>query len=103
MRQSGNQASTERERLIFGAGFAFGVMFTLAILAVVLSTVVPGPVTLAALLNSTVLLPVMAAIVFAAIVGFALYFLALPESGFGLPQGPVFEEPETDPADVETE
>jgi hypothetical protein len=103
MSQSGNQASTERERLIFGAGFAFGVMFTLAILAVVLSTVVPGPVTLGTLLNSTVLLPVVAAIVFAAIVGFALYVLALPESGFGLPKRPMFEERDADPTDVETE
>jgi hypothetical protein len=103
MSQSGNQASTERERLIFGAGFAFGVMFTLAILAVVLSTVVPGPVTIETLLNSAVLLPVIAAIAFAAIVGFALYYLALPESGIGLPQSPFLEEREAEPPDVDTE
>jgi hypothetical protein len=93
----------ERERLIFGAGFAFGVMFTLLILGVVLSTVVPGPVTLGTLLTSAVLLPVVAAIVFAAIVGVALYVLALPESGVGLPQQPFIGEPNTEPPDIDTE
>jgi len=100
MSQSGTQA--ERERLIFGAGFAFGVTFTLSILAVVLSTVVEGPVTIDTLLHSAVLLPVVAAVFFAAVVGFALYFLALPESGIGLPQRTMFDE-DTEPRDIDTE
>jgi len=83
MKQSNSAEATERERLIFGAGFAFGVMFTMLILAVVVSAVVPRPVGTDALLTSTVLLPIVAAFAFAAVVGFALYVLALPESGFG--------------------
>src|SRR6056297_1001159 len=87
--------TVERERLIFGAGFALGVMFTMLILGMVLSTVVPQTVTMSTLLDSRVLLPVVAAIVFAFVVGVALYVLALPEQGFGIPQRVAFD-PETD-------
>lgn len=76
--------TTERDRLIFGAGFAVGVMFTMAVLAVVVSTVVPRPVSLPSLLTSTVLLPILAALVLSAVAGVALYTFALPEQGFGL-------------------
>lgn len=93
---------TERERLIFGAGFAFGVMFTMLILGVVVSTVVPGPVTPSALLDSTVLLPILTAILFAGIVGMALYLLALPEGGIDLPSSPRIEDPDGDLRDFET-
>lgn len=90
--------TVERERLIFGAGFALGVMFTMLILGMVLSTVVPQAVTVSTLLDSRVLLPVVAAITFAFVVGVALYVLALPEQGFGIPQRVAFDTE----ADVES-
>ena len=92
--------TVERERLIFGAGFAFGVMFTMLILGMVLSTVVPRNVTVTSLLDSRVLLTVSASIVFAFVVGVALYVFALPENGFGIPQRVVFD---TDSTDTETD
>jgi|APHM01.1.fsa_nt_gi hypothetical protein len=101
MSQSGTDVSTERERLIFGAGFVFGVMFTMLILAVVLAAIVPGPVTVDSLLRSTVLLPIVSAILLGGVVGCGLYYLALPESGFGLRERPVF--PQGEEHDVETE
>jgi len=101
MARPGPSQKTERERLIFGAGFAFGVMFTLLILAVVLAAVLPESVTPSMLLSSTVLLPIVSAIVFAFVVGIALYVLALPDQGFGLPQYTVFGDAEPDNPDVE--
>ena len=100
MSQPGPDVSTERERLIFGAGFAFGVMFTMLIRAVVVAAVVPDPVTVGSLLSSTVLLPIASAILLGAVVGCGLYYLALPESGFGFREQPLFSS--EDP-DVETE
>lgn len=94
----GTDDRTERERLIFGAGFVFGVMFTLLILALVFAAVVPERVSLGAVLSSTVVLPLVAAVGFAAAVGSALYVLALPDRGLALRRGSVFreEEPEFD-------
>lgn len=94
--------TVERERLIFGAGFAFGVMFTLLILGIVFSTVASQTVTLSTLLDSQVLLPVAAAIVFAFVVGVGLYLLALPTQGFGIPRPVVDPEtPDAESADTE--
>jgi glycerol uptake facilitator-like aquaporin len=90
----------ERDRLIFGAGFAFGVMFTTLILAVVVSAALPRDVTLGMVLSHRVLLPIVSAFLFAAIVGTALYVLALPETGFGLPR-PVATDPEVESSEVE--
>ncbi len=84
MTESDGDEATERERLIFGAGFAFGVMFTMSILAVVVATVVPRPVALPSLLTSTVVFPIIAAVLLAAVASVALYTLALPKHGFGL-------------------
>ncbi|MFD1586343.1 hypothetical protein ACFR9U_05080 [Halorientalis brevis] len=88
--------TVERERLIFGAGFALGVTFTMLILGMVLSTVAPQSVTITSLLDSRVLLPVVAAVVFAFVVGVALYLLALPEQGFGIPRRVGFDTDERD-------
>jgi hypothetical protein len=88
--------TVERERLIFGAGFAFGVMFTMLILGVILSTVVPGSVTPATLLDSRVLLTVLGAMGFALVVGVGLYVFALPERGFGIPNRALFDTDATD-------
>ncbi|MFB6166267.1 MAG: hypothetical protein ABEJ31_13995 [Haloarculaceae archaeon] len=87
MSEPGVSAATERDRLIFGAGFAFGVVFTLLVLAVVLSPLVPGPVSADALLHPRVLVPIGAAIALAAVASLALYALALPERGLGLREG----------------
>jgi len=91
----GTDDRTERERLIFGAGFVFGVMFALLILALVFAAVVPETVTLSTVFSSTVVLPIVAAVAFAGAVGTALYVLALPERGLALREGAVF--PEDDP------
>jgi uncharacterized integral membrane protein len=91
----GTDDRTERERLIFGAGFVFGVMFALLILALVFAAVVPETVTLSTVLSSTVVLPIVAAVAFAGAVGTALYVLALPDRGLALRRGAVF--PEDDP------
>lgn len=90
----GTNDRTERERLIFGAGFVFGVMFALLILALVFAAVVPETVSLGAILSSTVVLPLVAAVGFAAAVGSALYVLALPERGLALRRGSIFYEDE---------
>lgn len=96
MTDSGADETTERERRIFGAGFAFGVMFTMSILAVVVATVVPQPVALPSLLTSAVVLPIVAAVLLAAVAGVALYTFALPEHGFGLAGVTLFGEADTD-------
>lgn len=96
----GTDDRTERERLIFGAGFVFGVMFTLLILALVFAAVLPETVSLGAVFSSTVVLPLVAAVGFAAAVGSALYVLALPDRGLALRRGAFFRE---DDPDVETE
>jgi len=95
--------AVERERLIFGAGFALGVTFTMLILGMVFSTVVSRTVTLASLLDSQVLLPITAAVVFAFVVSVALYVFALPEQGFGIPQRTVFDADSTDEESTEAE
>ena len=96
MTQEGDER-TERERLIFGAGFVFGVMFALLILALVFAAVVPETVTLSTLLSSTIVLPIAAAVAFAGAVGTALYVLALPNRGLALRQGALFTDDDPDP------
>ena len=97
MSDSNPDETVERERLIFGAGFALGVTFTMLILGMVLSTVVPRTVTFATLLSSQVLLPVVVAVIFAFVVGVALYVLALPEQGFGIPKRVAIDSEPADP------
>lgn len=97
MSKSGESVSTERERLIFGAGFAFGVMFTMLILAVTVAATVTGP-ALGVLTGSTVLWPIASAFALAAVVGFGLYFLALPDRGFGFRDEGLLD----DEAEIET-
>ncbi|WP_299269159.1 hypothetical protein [Halorientalis sp.] len=62
-----------RERLSFGAGFAFGVIFTVSVLAVVVTTVVPRPVALSSLLTSAVSLPVVATVAGVGLAGVTLF------------------------------
>ncbi|WP_336001352.1 hypothetical protein [Halorientalis halophila] len=85
MARSEPDETTERERLVFGAGFAFGVVFTMSILAVVVATVVPRQIGPERLLSTAVWLPIAAAIALSAVAGIGLYQLALPDRGFDLP------------------
>lgn len=74
---------TDKSRLLFGAGFVFGVTFTMLVLAVVTSTVASRVGE--SLLASEVLVTIVAGILFAAIVGVSLYFLAFPENRVEVP------------------
>ncbi|MFT4922070.1 MAG: hypothetical protein ACI8XM_001280 [Haloarculaceae archaeon] len=78
----------DKNRLLFGAGFVFGVMFTLLILAIV-------TVTLAGnlgwgLLARDVIVTIFAGILFTSILGTALYLLAFPENRIDVPVEAVF-------------
>ncbi|MFB6202813.1 MAG: hypothetical protein ABEI98_12500 [Halorhabdus sp.] len=66
----------DKERLLMGAGFAFGVMTTLLVLEIVL--VLDGTIQLSDIFISTDALIVVAGIVFAGVVGVALYVLSFP-------------------------
>lgn len=90
---------SERERLIFGAGFAFGALTIMLILGLLMATVVPNYVTLGTLLDIRVLLTLVIAIGSAFTIGIGLYVLGIPESGIGIPRRVGFETdpPETDP------
>ncbi|WP_135663532.1 hypothetical protein [Halorhabdus rudnickae] len=73
----------DKERLLLGAGFAFGVMLTLLVLELVLvlnGTVPPGD-----LFTSADALIVVAGIVFAGVVGVALYVLSFPGNRARIP------------------
>lgn len=76
---------SDKERLLFGAGFVFGVMFTMLILAVVIATVGGNTGTGVEAMN--VFVTVSAGIFFAGVVGVALYFLAFPENRVEIPIG----------------
>lgn len=72
---------TDDGKLLFGAGFVFGVMVTLVLLGVVIAVLAANgqPVP------STVVTTVVAGIVFAGIVGGGLYLLAFPENRTRIP------------------
>lgn len=74
---------TDKSRLLFGAGFVFGVTFTMLILAVVASTVAGQNGTV--FLGSGLVVTIAAGLVFASIVGVSLYFLAFPENRIDVP------------------
>lgn len=81
----------DQGKMLFGAGFVFGVTTALLILAVVLVAVTRGETGAALSLTSPVLATVAGGIVFAAIVGAGLYYLAFPDNRTQL---------SVDPADV---
>jgi hypothetical protein len=86
---------TDKNRLLLGAGFVFGVAFTMLVLAIVAATVVgAGP-----LFGSGLAVTTAAGILFAGIVGVSLYGLAFPENRLDLPVETVFE---TDQSQDET-
>ncbi|MFB6087152.1 MAG: hypothetical protein ABEJ85_01420 [Haloarculaceae archaeon] len=75
---------TDQGKLLFGAGFVFGVMVTLLILAVVL-VVVRYESSLAAASASRLLTIVVAGALFSGIVGAGLYFLAFQRNRTKIP------------------
>lgn len=77
---------SDKGRLLFGAGFAFGVMVTLLILAVVVAVVTVNDS--GRLLGSTALVVAAAGVLFATIVGSGLYLLAFPENRTKIPVDP---------------
>lgn len=76
---------TDKDRLLFGAGFVFGVTFTMLVLAVVTATVAGR--TGRDILASEVVVTIAAGIFFAGVVGVSLYFLAFPENRVEVPVG----------------
>jgi len=75
------QPLSDDGKLLFGAGFVFGVMVTLVLLGVVVAVVAAnsGPVPVTAVAT------VVGGIVFAGIVGSGLFLLAFPENRTRIP------------------
>jgi uncharacterized membrane protein YgdD (TMEM256/DUF423 family) len=71
---------TDESQLLFGAGFAFGVMCSLVLVAILMGTVTGS-------LTSTEVITTVGAIVFAGVIGSALYLLAFHENRAWLPIG----------------
>jgi hypothetical protein len=69
---------TDDDRLLFGAGFAFGVLTTLLVLVAVLAAVAPQGAV--GLLASPVLVTIAAGVLFVGVVGVGLYLLSFPEN-----------------------
>jgi predicted membrane channel-forming protein YqfA (hemolysin III family) len=78
---------SDEEKMLFGAGFVFGVMVTLLLLALTLVAVTRGSTTVDGLLPSA-LVTVAGGVVFAAVVGAGLYYLAFPENRTTIPVDP---------------
>jgi predicted membrane channel-forming protein YqfA (hemolysin III family) len=72
---------TDDGKLLFGAGFVFGVMVTLVLLGVVVAVIAVNGQSV----PSTVVTTVVAGVVFASIVGGGLYLLAFPENRTRIP------------------
>lgn len=87
---------SDETQLVFGAGFAFGVTCALLLIAVLLASVGGS-------LGSPVLATTGGGILFAAVVGAALYLLAFPENRHRLPIATEAESDGADPAADERE
>jgi len=83
-------------RLLLGAGFAFGVGFSMLLLGAVTLTVASGTGDFR--VPDAVLATLVAGVFFATVVGLTLYLLAFPENRVELP---VEWLPATTPADDE--
>lgn len=75
---SDSDGLTDQAKLLFGAGFVFGVTTTLLILAVVVVAVTRGDAGQLALTRSLVA-TLAGGVLFATVVGAALYYLSFPE------------------------
>lgn len=72
---------TDESRLLFGAGFAFGVTCTLLLMGIVLATVGGGQISI----GSPIMITTGAGVLFASVVGASLYVLAFPENRLLIP------------------
>lgn len=84
-----------KERLLFGSGFVFGVMFTLTILMVVVATVARDQGR--DLLGTDTFLTLGASVFFAAVVGAGMFLLAFPENAVKIPLGDSLHDPDRMP------
>ncbi|MHB9286984.1 hypothetical protein ACKVMT_08065 [Halobacteriales archaeon Cl-PHB] len=76
---------TDKGRLLFGAGFVFGVAVTMLVMAVVTATVAGR--TGRGGLASEIVVTIAAGVFFASVVGVSLYLLAFPENRVEVPIG----------------
>lgn len=83
-----DERMTDQGKLLFGAGFVFGVMVTLVLLAVSLITVTRDQTVLGGIGGASILVTVAGGIVFAAIVGAGLFYLAFPAHRAKIPVYP---------------
>jgi hypothetical protein len=81
----------DKNRLLLGAGFVFGVAFAMLMLAVVAGTVVGA----GTLLESAAVVTIAAGLLFSGIIGLSLYGLAFPENRLDLPVETVLETDRT--------
>mgnify|MGYP000477524080 CR=1 FL=1 len=79
---------TDQGKLLFGAGFVFGVGTTLCLLAVVLVAVTQTPAGPGGPAGSPVVATVAGGVLFAAIVGAGLWYLAFDENRASLAVDP---------------
>lgn len=82
---------TDTNRLLLGAGFVFGVAFSMLVLGVAAAAVVGT----AGLLASSVSATIAAGILFAGIIGVSLYVLAFPANRLDVPVEALFETDRT--------
>lgn len=78
MSSSGTGKITDKDRLLFGAGFVFGVLCTLLILMVVVATVTGEGAQ--EFVSEDIFTTIAAGVCFLLIVGIAMYTLAFPEN-----------------------
>jgi predicted membrane channel-forming protein YqfA (hemolysin III family) len=86
MATESDKALTDKGKLLFGAGFVFGVMATMLLLAAVLAAT--SSANLGSFVGSSVVVTLAAGVVFATIVGAGLYLLAFPENRTKIPVDP---------------
>lgn len=78
-----DEKQNAHDTFLFASGFAFGVMFTLLILAVVIAAIVQEEQR--SLLSTDAFLSATISVLLAGIVGLLLYFLAFPEKPLEIP------------------
>jgi len=83
-----SKSLTDQGKLLFGAGFVFGVGTTLCLLAVALVTVTETPAGAGGLGSAPVVATVAGGVLFTAVVGIALWYLAFDENRAALAVDP---------------
>ena len=80
---------SDKGRLLFGAGFAFGVLFTMVVLALVTVTVVGRSGE--GIFLWDIVATIAGGALFTGIVGVSLYVLAFPENRVAVPVQSLFD------------